>query len=132
MIRSLHRVFGDVALVDCQNPLILDDFSEPQPDMLLLDPKFEETGELPRPTDVFLVLEVSDSTVRYDSQTKLAAYARVGIPEYWIVNLADNTIDVYRQPSGEAYLEKLRFQRGEQVALARFPERSVEVSEIIP
>jgi Uma2 family endonuclease len=132
LIRRLTRLFGDLAAVDCQSPLILDDFSEPQPDILLLNPEIFETGELPRPQDVLLVLEVADTTVRYDSQTKLATYARAGIPEYWIVNLADNTIDVYRQPQRDSYAERARFQRGEKVALARFPDRLVEVSEIIP
>ncbi len=130
--KILSRHFSDVALVDCQNALILDGFSEPQADILLLDPTVDETGELPRPEDVYFVLEVSDSTVRYDSQTKLAAYARVGIAEYWIVNLADNAIDVHRQPQGETYLEKTRYQRGEKVAPARFPDRFVAVDAIIP
>jgi Uma2 family endonuclease len=130
--RRFNRLFGDVALVDYQNPLILDDFSEPQPDILLLDPAIDEGGELPRPHDVYLVVEVADSTFRYDSRTKLSAYARAGIREYWIVNLADNTLEVFRQPQGETYAGTLRFSRGEKVAPAAFPECLVEVGEIIP
>ncbi len=132
LIRKLTRLFGDVAEIDCQNPVILDNFSEPQPDILLLDPRIDQTGELPRPEDVFLVLEVADSTVRYDTQTKLAAYARAGLREYWVVNLADNAIDVYRQPRGETYGEKRRFEHGEKLAPELFPDRFLEVSEIIP
>jgi Uma2 family endonuclease len=132
LIKKLERTFGDSAYVDCQNPIILDDFSEPQPDILMLDLAIDAKGELPRPQDVYFVLEVSDSTLRYDSQTKLAAYARVGIPEYWIVNLADNVIDVHRQPQGETYAESTRYSRGEKVAPARFPDRFIAVDEIIP
>lgn len=128
----LAHLFRGVALVDAQNALVLDNFSEPQPDILLLDPRIDQTGELPRPEDAFLVLEVADSTVRYDSQTKLAAYARAGIGEYWLVNLADNVIEVFRQPAGDRYAAHQRFQRGEKVAPARFPEHFVAVDDVIP
>lgn len=130
--RFLQRRFGDVAFVDCQLPLILEDFSEPQPDVLLIDPKIGRAGEPARPDDVFLVIEVSDSTLRYDSRTKLAAYAKAGIREYWIVNLADNTLEVFRQPRGETYAETQRFSRGDKVAPVAFPDRPVEVGEFIP
>ncbi len=132
LTRRFHQIFADVCLVDCQSPFILDDFSEPQPDILLLRPELDATGELPRPADIFVAIEVADSTVRYDSTTKLRAYARAGIPEYWIVNLADNAIDVYRQPAGETYAEHFRRERADQLASAAFPDRSIAVAEILP
>jgi Uma2 family endonuclease len=135
-VRRINKIlierFGSVAAVDCQSALIINDWSEPQPDILLLDPSVDAKGEVGRPEDVFVVIEVADSTVRYDSRTKLAAYARAGIREYWIVNLADNTLDVYRQPQGGDYVQKQRFERGASVAPLAFPDRAIDVAEIIP
>ncbi len=128
----LSKLFGDLCLVDCQNAMILDDFSEPQPDIMLLRPEVEQTGELPRPEDILLLVEVADSTLRFDATTKLRAFARAGLAEYWIVNLAERAVDVYRQPVGESYAEHFRRERTETLAPAAFPERAIAVAEILP
>lgn len=130
--KELVLRFSDVCLVDPQNPLVLDDFSEPQPDIVLLRPEFHETSELPRPADVLLVVEVAESTYRYDSGAKLRAYARSGIAEYWIVNLTDCCVEVYRQPQGESYGEHFRRTSGETLAPASFPDRAIAVADILP
>ena len=128
----LNKLLGDLCLVDCQNAFILDDFSEPQPDILLVRPEVEKTGELPRPDDILLVVEVSDSTLRFDATTKLRAYARAGLPEYWIVNLAERAVDVYRKPTGEGYAEHFRREGTESLTPAAFPDRPITVAEILP
>ena len=128
----LAKLLGDVCLVDCQNAFILDDFSEPQPDILLVRPEVEKTGELPRPEDIFLVIEVADSTLRFDSSTKLRAYARAGLPEYWIVNLAEGAVDIYLKPTGDGYAEHLRRERNESLTPTAFPDRTIAVAEILP
>ena len=128
----LIKLLGDLCVVDCQNPFVLDDFSEPQPDILLLHSELDATGEIARPADIIVAIEVADSTVRYDSTTKLRAYARAGIPEYWIVNLADNAVDVYRRPAGEQYAEHFRQERDGQLAPAAFPDRLIAVADILP
>lgn len=132
LAKRINKLFGDVCAVDCQSPFILDNFSEPQPDILLLRPELDVTGELAHPEDIFVAIEVADSTVRYDSTTKLRAYARAGIPEYWIVNLADNAVDVYRQPAGESYAEHFRREAKDQLAPAAFPDRPIAVADILP
>jgi Uma2 family endonuclease len=81
LARKFQLAFHDVCYVDCQSPFILDDFSEPQPDILLLKPEIDQTGEIPRPADLFVAIEVADSSVRYDSTLKLAAYAQARIAE---------------------------------------------------
>jgi Uma2 family endonuclease len=132
LLNHFVKRYGDLCYVDCQSPVVLDNFSEPQPDILLVSLKIDESDEKPQPKDIFLAIEVADSTVRYDSTTKLRAYARAGIPEYWIVNLADNAIDVHRQPSGETYAEHFRRERPDQLAPAAFPDRSIAVADILP
>ena len=130
--RKLNAIFADVAFVDCQNAVILGNFSEPQPDFLLLRPEIDNTDELPRPADILLLVEVADSSLRFDATTKLRAYARASLPEYWIVNLAERAVDVYRQPVGDTYTEHFRRERHETLAPAAFPDRSITVAEILP
>jgi len=128
----LVKLLGDLCLVDCQNAFDLDEFSEPQPDILLLRPEVDQSENLPRPGDIFLAIEVADTTLRFDNTAKLAAYARGGIQEYWIVNLTDACVDIYRQPQDGRYGEHFRRRSGESVAPAAFPDRVLHVAEMLP
>ena len=132
LARKLNAVFADVSIVDSQNAIVLDDFSEPQPDILLLRLEIDDTDELPRPEDILLVIEVADSTLRFDSTTKLRAYARAGLAEYWIVNLAERAVDIYRNPTGAGYAEHFRRERADTLAPAAFPDRTIAVADILP
>jgi Uma2 family endonuclease len=82
-----------------QTPIVLDDWSEPEPDVAVcvLDPD-DYVSRHPRADEIFLVIEVAESTLAYDRQRKVAAYAGSGIPEYWIVNLVDQRIEVFSDP----------------------------------
>ncbi|MEA3211201.1 MAG: hypothetical protein QOE70_4258 [Chthoniobacter sp.] len=130
--RILNRCFADVCFVDCQSPVILDRYSEPQPDILLVALSIDDGDEKPRPADVFLAVEVADSSLHYDATAKLCAYARSGILEYWIVNLTESRVEVYRQPQGETYAEHFHRSSGESLAPAAFPDRLVAVADILP
>jgi Uma2 family endonuclease len=129
--RILNRRYADLCFVDCQSPVVLDNFSEPQPDILLLALSIDETDEKPSPAETLLAIEVADSSMRYDSTTKLRAYAAAGIPEYWIVNLAEKCVEVYRQPAGETYAEHFRRERRDPIAPAAFPDRPIDLAEIL-
>ena len=134
-VRRLNKIFvrgsRDRYEVDVQDPVVIGDYSEPQPDLLLLANEIDEYEGLPEARHTYLVVEVADSTLRYDRGRKLKAYARAGIAELWIVNLKENTIEVYRDPSDESYGSK-RIARGlERVAPARFPDVKVTVSKIV-
>src|SRR5260221_868034 len=78
------------------NPFILDDRSEPQPDILLVEPVVVSQGHHPGPDQIFLAIEVADSTLHYDREDKRPAYARCGVREYWILNLEQNVLEIYR------------------------------------
>jgi hypothetical protein len=106
---ALMRAAGDRAMVTVQNPLRLSDHSEPQPDFMLLKPRADfYRGRHPLPEDVLLLVEVSNSSLRYDREVKLPLYARHGIPEVWIVDVAARAVEVHRRPAGEGYAEALR------------------------
>jgi len=92
------------ASVRVQNPIVLDDESEPQPDFAVVRrPWRGYPDQHPRPDDIFLLIEVSDSSLDTDKGAKLALYARAGVREFWIVDLTTNTVIVHRNPGGESY-----------------------------
>ena len=93
---ALMRSAGERAIVWVQNPIRLDAFSEPQPDLVLLRPREDfYRAAHPGPADVLLVIEIADSSLRYDRDVKASLYARHGIVEYWLVDLAASTVTSY-------------------------------------
>ncbi len=120
------------AIPSVQNPVQLGDLSEPQPDFLLLrpEPSFYSSRH-PDAADVILLVEVSDSTLRFDRQQKLRLYASHNIPEYWIVNLIDNCLEVYRQPQDGDYLYKSVLTKADSLSLVALPELEVSVASIL-
>ena len=121
------------AIVRVQNPVRLDDNSEPQPDVMLLQWRddFYRDGH-PGPDDVLLLIEVSDSSVDFDRTAKLSAYAEAGIPEVWIVNRPDRRIESYADPAGDEYATVRHYDPGESIAPQAFPDIVLEVDRIIP
>jgi Uma2 family endonuclease len=98
--RLLVRAVGNLAIVSVQNPVRLNDKSEPEPDLALIRPQDDEyRSGLPGPMDVLLIIEVASSSIDYDRGVKLALYARHSIPEFWIVNLDLVRVEVYRSPN---------------------------------
>lgn len=95
---------GQAGIVAVQNPVRLDNLSEPQPDFAVLRPRADfYRRSTPTPDDVVLIIEVADSSLAYDRAIKRSLYARHRIPEYWIVNLAGGDVEVCRDPAGDSY-----------------------------
>lgn len=87
------------AIVAIQNPLNIDADTEPEPDIVVARYRADSyTENHPTPEDVLLVIEVADTSLQYDRQVKVPLYAQAGIPEYWIVNIPEQQIAVFRQP----------------------------------
>jgi Uma2 family endonuclease len=115
-----------------QNPVRLDDFSEPQPDLMLLHPAADYYQRLhPGPSEVFLLVEVADSSLTKDRELKLPAHGRAGIAEVWIVCLAEQTLEVYREPHFTGYRAKTILRAGDQARPQAFPDVVVEVRELL-
>ena len=126
-----HELLAQRAWVRAQNPIHLDDLSEPQPDVSLLrwrDDRYRTAH--PTPADVLLLVEVADSTLKEDRQMKAPLYARHDIPELWIVNLLASEVEVYTQPQNGRYQQRVVRRRGEQVAPEAFPDLRIAVDEI--
>jgi Uma2 family endonuclease len=120
------------AIVWVQNPIQLDDHSEPQPDIAVLKPRADfYRRSKPTPADVLLVIEVSDTTLEYDRKVKVPLYARAGIPETWVVNLAEEQIEAYADPAGGAYQTCNSYERGEELQSRSLAPLRVSVAEIL-
>ena len=115
-----------------QNPVRLDEHSEPQPDLVLARPSPDfYRKHHPQPDDVFLLIEVSDITLDYDHAEKLPAYGRAGVAEVWIVTLNDATIEAYREPHFTGYGSKTILRAGDTIAPLAFPDAAVDVAELL-
>ena len=119
-------------LVRVQGPLRLDENSEPMPDIMLIRPPFGVyESRHPVPRDVLLLVEVADTTQSYDRGRKLPRYAAGGVRECWLVDLAADRIEVYRDPVDGAYLSRRAAGRGESVGPAAFPGFTLFVDEVL-
>ena len=120
------------AQVRNQHPTRLNDYSEPEPDVMLLRRRddFYSSGH-PAPNDVLLLIEVSDSSLSFDRSQKLPRYAAAGIPEVWIVNRPNRRIEAYANPAGDEYATVQHYGSGESIAPQAFPDVALEVSRII-
>ena len=128
----LHGRVGSDVIFGLQTPTVVEEFSEPLPDVMLLKPRKDfYTSRHPVPKDILLLIEVSDTTLRYDRGRKLRKYAETRVSEVWIVNLENMTIEQYREPSGDSFASKRIFQRGEQITIAAFPDNAFPVEELI-
>lgn len=124
--------FAQLVTVGVQNPVELNDNSEPQPDISLLRRKadFYESGH-PQPQDILLLVEVADTTVESDRQIKIPLYAETGIIEVWLVDINEQCIEVYREPSPNGYQNVQRFVRGQSLSILAFPEIIISVNEVL-
>jgi len=126
----LRKIFGDKAIISEQNPIALGTHSEPEPDVAVLSYQ-EDNYEESHPTekDVFIAIEVANTTQKYDRETKMPLYAEYGIPEAWVIDLVAKTIEVYSKPMNGEYGDKRTFKRGD-VLESEFIERLL-VSRVI-
>ena len=103
------------------------------PDVMLLHWRddFYRSGH-PKPDSIHLIIEVSDTTIDYDRNQKLSAYARAGIPEFWIVSRDDRRIEAYTEPSEGTYSKVRHVGPGETIAPQAFPDVTLEVGQFFP
>lgn len=112
LLRLLTDAIGDRAIVDAQNPILLGDDSQPQPDLTVLRSRDDFYADShPTSQDVLLLIEVCDTSARFDRQTKVPLYARHGIPCVWLVDLNDHVVEVYEHPTEGVY-ERVHVLRG--------------------
>ncbi|MGQ3685952.1 MAG: Uma2 family endonuclease [Candidatus Loosdrechtia sp.] len=134
-VGRLNRIFTlqlqTSVIVQVQNPVQLLNQSELQPDIVLLKNRDDFYAErLPTADDILLVIEVADSSLEYDRETKIPLYAKAHIPEVWLVNLRENIIDIYSDPSSEGYHVITKCRGSQTVTPQNFPDIKIVVSDI--
>jgi hypothetical protein len=131
-VRSLDRRIGEAAILGCQDPVRLAD-SEPEPDISLVRPPKERyLTAHPEPRDIFLIVEVADSSLDDDRTIMLALYAEAGIQEFWIANLRDDCLEVYRGPQPDGtYQWKRVLKRGESTDIVALPGVIIAVDDVL-
>jgi|APFre7841882630_1041343.scaffolds.fasta_scaffold126378_1 Uma2 family endonuclease len=133
LTRFLVQKAGDQAIIAVQNPIRLPE-SVPEPDLSVLRPRDDFYGSsTPRPRDVFLIIEVADTTLDYDRDVKRPMYAEAGIIEYWIFNLIEVCLEVHRQPQPDGQYGDTQILRpGQQIELAALPGVMLAVEKMFP
>ena len=133
LVKHLNKIFiqtvGDAVVVGVQDPVVIDDFSEPEPDLALL--RFREdfyTKAHPRPADVLLIVEVADTTLQYDREIKLPLYAHAGIPEVWLVDVEAKSVTVYNLPKEGGYTKQVNLDDLKTVEVLAMEGSSFDLS----
>lgn len=131
--RLFERLAGDRAIVRVQNPVQLDRYSEPEPDITLVTPRDDfYAGGHPAPRDVLLIVEVADTSLRSDRHRKLPSYARAGIPEVWLVDLTVDRVERHREPRGDAYADQQILGRDATLTPLLLPDVAIRVGDLVP
>ena len=138
LVEELIILLARRARVRGQEPIILSNNSEPEPDVVIARNRSDRyLNYHPEPADILLVIEVSDSTLKYDRETKLCLYAESGIANYWIFNLVDSQLEMHGEPYQKRQGDfNYRSQRvvlsDETVVIPGFPELSLDLSLVFP
>lgn len=131
LTRLFQEAVGSRALVSAQGPLRLDRYSEVQPDMQLLAPRSDcYWNSHPAPADVFLIIEVSDSTLRFDTKVKVPLYARHGIPEVWVVDVEGLRVQFFRSLKDGRYDQVHSMTGPRVVSPTALPQVVVDLAEL--
>ena len=132
LVNRLAPAVSGRAIVAAQNPLRLDDLSEPQPDILLLRYRddFYATAH-PRPADVLLLVEVADTSRAYDRDTKIPLYAHHAIPEVWLIDVHDRRMETFREPAADGYRRIRRPAGADRISPVLFPDVSIDVADLL-
>ncbi|MEG4488678.1 Uma2 family endonuclease [Microcoleus sp. D2_18a_B4] len=138
LLKKLYPLLEERAIVRGQEPIILSADSEPEPDVVIARNRSDNyLSSHPEPADIWLVIEVSDSTLKYDRRTKLPLYAETGISNYWIFNLVDNQLEMHSEPyqkKNGSYSYQLQrvVLPNQTVVIPGFPDLSLDLSSVFP
>jgi Uma2 family endonuclease len=135
---AIRAAFGADFDIRPQGPLVLGPNSEPEPDIAVVPGSFRDYED-DHPTSALLVVEVSESTLVYDQTTKASLYASAHIADYWIINLVEEIVEVYRSPKpdstapfGTCYSQVTLHKRGDVVSPLFAPQASIRVEDLLP
>ena len=129
----LRDILGNQVDVYYKSPIALNDNSEPEPDITLvrIDP-FDYATHHPTPSEVYLIIEVADSSLAYDREIKAKIYARSGIADYWVLNVNDRQLHVFREPADDRYQSEVIIGETGSISPLEFPAFNISIGEMLP
>ena len=138
LLEELATLVVGLAKIRCQDPIVILSNSEPEPDFVIVKKRADNylSGH-PTASDILLIIEIADSTLKYDREIKLPLYAEAGISDYWLFNLVNNHLEAYSKPYQElqgsfGYSVKQIVLPNQSIPLPCFPELSLDLSKIFP
>ncbi len=132
LVKLFSSLYQQNYMLCVQNPIHLNEYNEPQPDFVIVDPSdLAHTKRHPQPEDILLLIEVSDSTVKYDKQVKIPLYAEFGIKEAWCLDLNNSTLETFRQPTPTGYQAIQTYQSNQPVSPLAFPGMQMTTEQIM-
>ena len=129
----LRNLLSGRALIRIQDPIRLNSYSEPEPDIAVvrIDPRLY-LDHHPTPNEIFLVVEVADTTLERDRKQKALAYAKAQILDYWILDVNTQRVYIFREPGTEAYQQEIILDEDATLSLLAFPEIEVQLDQLFP
>ena len=128
----MREALGRRAMVQVRATIVLDDGTAPEPDIAVIRLRSINDLVTVTPEEIYFIVEVADSSLGFDRDTKLARYAAAGIPEVWIANLVDRRLEAHADPVDGAYQTSWVISPGESVSPRAFPDVVLAVSDFLP
>ncbi|NMG19360.1 Uma2 family endonuclease [Brasilonema bromeliae] len=138
LFRELFKLVGERGTLRGQEPIIIFNYNQPEPDFVIAQNRDDDyLSAHPSPVDILLLIEIADSSLKYDQEVKLPIYAQAGISNYWIFNLVGNSLECYSESYQDlqgkfGYRRKLIVLPNESVCLPCFPDLSLDLSKVFP
>jgi len=131
--KILRNLLANQAEVYTQDPIQLDDFSEPEPDIAVVRiHPLDYADHHPTPSEVYLIIEVADSSFKYDRETKGKAYAKSGIADYWVLDVNERKLHVFREPTPEGYQSEVILSEEASLSPLQFPTFVIALQDMLP
>ncbi|HMV51515.1 MAG TPA: Uma2 family endonuclease [Blastocatellia bacterium] len=131
--KVLGKSLGKAVFISAQDPIQLGDISEPEPDVVVAKPSSTDYEDHhPTPEEIFLIVEVAETSLNVDRKRKLPLYAQAGIQQFCILNLRDEEVEDYRDPASEGYRNKQTYKASQSFNLVAFPKIKINVADLIP
>lgn len=131
--KLLTLAFVDESIVRVQSPIVLGDWSEPEPDIAVVRPRDDfYSGKHPTSEDILFLVEVSDSSVVFDRDVKIPLYSAHQIPESWVVDIQSDTLSVFRGPGSHGYEQTTNLKAGDLISPLALPHHVFRVGAIVP
>ncbi|AFZ25335.1 hypothetical protein Cylst_3172 [Cylindrospermum stagnale PCC 7417] len=130
--KILSRLLATQADIITQDPVQLDNFSEPEPDIAVVKVNpFDYADHHPTTAEVYLIIEVADSSFKYDCDIKGKIYAQAGIRDYWVLDVNKRQLHVFREPTQQGYQSEVIFAEGGIVSPLQFPNITIAITQIL-